>query len=343
MEGTKDLNRVVRTAWLVAAVVAVVSCPLVVSDLFAIRALTLVGIDVIVVAGLSLLFGYTGQVSLCHAAFFGMGAYASAYATSHGAPWPAGLLAGVAVACAGGFVLAVPSLRLKGHYLAMATLGFGEIMFVVFDNAEPWTGGSDGLQGIPPATLGSLRFETPQANFWLVWCVALLVLLLASNVVRRRPGRALRAIHGSEEAAQACGIDTTRVKIQVFVVSAGLAGLAGVLYAHYMGSISSSSFTLHRSIILMAMVALGGMGSLAGSVLAVFLLTMLPFADAFIPGLPRAAAQFIQDWEPDIYGLTLVVVMLFMPRGLSGLAKSAYERARRLVLQPRPAGEGDVG
>lgn len=331
-------DRLVRMAVITAGVLLVALVPLLVADRYLLRIFTLVGINVIVVTGLSLLFGYTGQVSLGHAAFVGLGAYGSAFLAMRGWPWPVALAFGIFVACVGGLLLALPSLRLKGHYLAMATLGFSEIMFVLFDNAEPLTGGSDGLQGIPPATLGTLAVTTPEGNFWLVWGFACLALVLAGNIAARRPGRALRAIHGSEAGAMACGVDTVAVKVQVFVLSAGLAGLAGALSAHYIGSISPSSFTLHRSIVFLTMVALGGFGSLAGSVAAAVFLTLLPFVDAIIPGLPRTAAQLLQDWEPDIYGATLILVMLFLPRGLSGVARSLA----RLVagLRARPVADG---
>jgi len=326
-------RRVLRLAAVLAGLIAVACVPAVVTDLYLLRIFTLVGINLIVVAGLSLLFGYTGQVSLGHAAFVGLGAYASAYVSMAGWPWPVALACGVALASLGGLLLAMPSLRLKGHYLAMATLGFGEIMFVFFDNAEGFTGGSDGLQGIPPASLGALKVTTPQANFWLVWGFACLVLILVANVVGLRPGRALRAIHGSEMGASACGIDVVASKIQVFVISAALAGLAGALGAHYIGSVSPSSFTLHRSIVFLTMVALGGSGSLAGSVGAAVLLTLLPFVDAILPGIPSGVAAILQDWEPDIYGLTLILVMLFMPRGISGVFAAT---ARRLGLGATP-------
>lgn len=323
----------------VAAVAVLAAVPLVVDDRYLLRIFTLVGLNLIVVVGLTLLFGYTGQVSLGHAAFVGLGAYGSAYVTLAGLPWVLGLAAGIALACAGGFLLALPSLRLKGHYLAMATLGFGEIMFVFFDNAEGFTGGSDGLQGIPPASLGPLSATSPQASFWLVWAFVVLVLVLAVNITRRRPGRALRAIHGSELGAKACGIDVVRTKVQVFVLSAGLAGLSGVLSASYIGSISPSSFTLGRSVLFLAMVALGGVGSLAGSAAAAVLLTLVPYADALIPGIGREGAKFLQDWEPDIYALVLIGVMLFMPKGLSGIASWVTGRLRR----GRGAGAGGDG
>lgn len=314
---------------LFAAAVLVVSVPLVVDDKYVLRILTFVGINLIMVAGLSLLFGYAGQISLGHAAFYGLGAYTSGFLAKAGVPWVLALIAGVLAAALGGLLLALPSLRLKGHYLAMATLGFGEIMLFLFTETESITGGSNGLRGIPAAGVGSFIADTPVARYMLVWAVVIVVLVLAGNVVRHRPGRALRAIHGSETGAQACGIDTVRIKIQVFVISAGLGGLAGVLYAQYVGFVSPSTFTLHYSLILVTMVALGGMGSLAGAVAGTVLLTLLPYADAIIPGLPRAAVEFLQDWESDIHGVVLILVMLFMPGGLAGWARSLLTRVSR--------------
>lgn len=317
---------------------ALLALPMVLGDLYLIRIFTLVGINLVMVTGLSLLFGYAGQISLGHAAFFGLGAYTSGFLTRLGMPWIVGLAAGVLVAAAGGLLLALPSLRLKGHYLAMATLGFGEIALFFFTEAEPLTGGTDGLREIPAAALGGFAFDTPMLKYALVWVTAVLVLLLAANIVRLRPGRALRAIHGSELGAQACGIDTVRIKTQVFVISAGLAGLAGVLYAHYIGFVSPSTFTLNLSLILVAMVALGGMGSLWGAVAGTVLLTLLPYADAIIPGLSRETVAFLQDWESDIHGLVLILVMLFMPGGLAGLGRQLAAKLRRTV----PATGGDA-
>jgi branched-chain amino acid transport system permease protein len=329
-----------KVAAAIGGIVLVACVPLVVRDAYLLRIFTLLGINLIVVAGLSLLFGYAGQVSLGHAAFVGMGAYGSAYLSQAGWPWPVAVLAGVGLASLGGLLLALPSLRLKGHYLAMATLGFGEIMFVFFDNAEAITGGSDGLQGIPPASLGALKVTTPEGNYWLVWAFVCLVFLLVSNIVNRRPGRALRAIHGSEMGAQACGIDTVAAKIEAFVISAGLAGLAGALSAHYIGSLSPASFTLHRSVVLLTMVALGGSGSLFGAGGAAVLLTLLPFADSIVPGVSRGVSEFLQDWEPDIYGLVLILVMLFLPHGLSGVARGIAARIRSLIAPAGARAEG---
>lgn len=327
MAGVKR-QTALRSVMIVAGVLLVLLVPLAVSDKYLLRILTYVGINLIMVTGLSLLFGYAGQISLGHAAFYGLGAYTSAYLAKAGAPWILALIGGVGCAALGGLLLALPSLRLKGHYLAMATLGFGEIMLFFFTETEAVTGGSNGLRGIPPAGIGPLVADTPAAKYLLVWGVACAVLVLAANIVRHRPGRALRAIHGSEMGAQACGIDTVRVKVQIFVLSAALGGLAGVLYAHYVGFVSPSTFTLHYSVVLVTMVALGGAGSLGGAIAGTVLLTLLPYVDAIVPGLPRGVVEWLQDWESDIHGIVLILVMLFMPRGLAGWVRSVVSRIR---------------
>jgi branched-chain amino acid transport system permease protein len=313
---------------------AIAALPLLVADRYTLKVFTLVGIQAVVVIGLALLFGYAGQISLGHAAFYGIGAYVSAWLVrSAGMPWFVGPLGAVAVATLAGLVLAIPTMRLKGHYLAMATLGFGEIMAVLFVEAKAFTGGPDGMSGIPFPSFGSYVMRGAAENYWLVWAVVGVVLLLSWNLVRSRPGRALRALHASEAAARACGIDVSRSKIAVFALSAGMAGLAGSLYAHFIGFISPSSFGLQASVLFVAMVVLGGMGSLGGAVLGTALLTMLQFPDVLLPGLPRQFSALVTDWQPDIYGLTLILVMLFLPAGLAGLGRS-------LMRWRKPEGEG---
>lgn len=310
----------------VAVAAAVLALPLFVHDRYLLKVLSYVGIDVVVVLGLALLFGFAGQISLGQAAFFGIGAYTSGVLVAvHGWPWVAGVAAAIAASAAAGALLALPVGRLRGHYLAMATLGFSEIALVAFTELKGLTGGTDGLSGIPYPALGPFAARTPGANYVLVWGVAAVAYVVAANVVALRPGRALRALHGSENGAQACGIDVGRTKVVAFSAAAGLAGLGGALYAHLVGFISPGSFTLELSILLVAMIALGGMGSLPGAVLGAVLLGMLPYLDAVVPGLPKSAVEVLQSWEADIYGLVLILVMLFMPRGIAG----ALRRLRR--------------
>jgi len=312
--------RALKFALVGLAAVAVLVLPLLVDDRFLLKVLTYVGLNVIVVTGLSLLFGYAGQVSLGHAAFVGIGAYACAVATkTYELPWLAGLLLAAVLSAAGGLVLALPSLRLKGHYLAMATLGFGELMTLAFTEAEPVTGGVDGFTGIPFPSIGSFEFREPAAIYWLVWGIAILALVLAANLVSLRPGRAMKALHGSELGAAACGVDIVGVKVRTFVISAALAGISGALYASAVGFVSPSLFTVSTSVTFLAMAVIGGAGSLAGAVIAAVLLTLLQYIDALIPGLSREAAAVLQEYQADVYGLAIVLVVMFAPGGLGSL------------------------
>lgn len=300
----------------------VLALPLLNPDRYLLKVLVYVGVNVIVIAGLALLFGHAGQISMGHAAFVGIGAYTSAYFVGQAnLPWLVGVAAGTALAAAGGLVLAIPALRLRGHYLAMATLGFNEIMYIVFREARGITGGSDGLGGIPYPEVAGLTIDTPLAVYLLVWGIAIVTVLLVTNILRSRPGRAMRALHATETGALACGIDTAGLKIRTFALSAGLAGLAGALYAHTVGFISPGTFGLEQSVIYVAIVVVGGAGSLAGPVLAAVALTLLPYADALIPGLGKDAIAFLQDWEADIYGIVMIAVVILAPAGIGGLLR----------------------
>ena len=322
-------NRLSRTIlpWAAAAMVA--AGPLLVTDRFLLKVFTFVGLNALVVVGMSLLFGYAGQVSLGHAGFVGLGAYTAAFLTAKlDVAWPLAFVAAGAVAAVGGLLLAMPSLRLKGHYLAMATLGFGELMTLAFVEATPITGGINGFTGVPFPSVGSFEFREPSQLYWLVWGCVGVALLLASNLTSLRPGRAMRAIHGSELGAMASGVDIVGVKVRVFVVSAALAGLSGALYAGVVGFISPSVFTVTASVTFLAMAVIGGSGSLAGPLAATAILTLIQYMDALVPGLPRQTAQTLQEYQADIYGLAIIIVVLFAPMGIAGLFR-----------RNRPAGE----
>ncbi|MCX8007108.1 MAG: branched-chain amino acid ABC transporter permease [Coriobacteriia bacterium] len=325
------MRRRLNEAIVFVAGVAMLAVPAVVTDRYVLKVLTFVGLNTIVVIGLALLFGYAGQVSLGHAAFFGIGAYTSArLVMSFGLPWVLSVVGAAVVAALAGWAVAVPGLRLRGHYLAMATLGFNEIMSVAFVEARPVTGGNDGLGGVPFPSFGSFELKTPSALFVLVWAVALLVWLAARNIVRSRPGRAMRALHCTEPGALASGVDVAAVKVRVFALSAGLAGLAGALFAHSVGFISPSSFGLDLSVLLVAAVVLGGRESLSGPIVAMAVLTLLQYLGALLPGLPRQAAEAIQDWVPDIVGATLIAVLIARARGGAPVrAKEALGRGAR--------------
>jgi branched-chain amino acid transport system permease protein len=273
----------------------------------------------LVVLGLNLLIGSTGQVSLGHAAFFGMGAYLSAIAsTTWGWPLPVALavaLVGVGIAS---LLLAVPTLRLEGHYLVMATLGFNIIVTILLNQLEPLTGGPSGFTGIPQIALGGRVIDTDREFYFFIWSVVLAGLLLALNLVDSRIGRALRAIHEKELTAQTLGIPTHRYKVATFVISALYAALAGFCYAHYVTFISPKTFDIFYSVQIVTMLVVGGMGSLWGGL----------FGTALLTALPEVLHRF-EDLHVLIYGMILMGVLVFSPQGLVPAAGAAAETLRR--------------
>jgi len=267
--------------------------------------LVFLGINGITAMGLSLLMGYAGQISLGHAAFYGIGAYASGVLTTKYSLHPLGaFFIGVFLSAFIAFLVGKPTLRLKGHYMAVATLGFGEILFIVFNELSPLTGGPSGLSGIPSLTFFGHPVEGAK-YLYLVWGLVILLLLFSLNLINSRVGRALRAVHGSELAANAMGVDASRYKVQVFVLSAIYASMAGSLYAHFVTFISPSSFGLMFSILLLMMVVVGGMSTIWGSLLGAAVLTLLPeYLRAF------------EDFDVLAYGIILLVVLFVMPQGI---------------------------
>lgn len=266
----------------------------------------IIGLHVILAVGLNLLMGYCGQISLGHAAFFGIGAYSSAILTVHYGwnPWLA-MLAGIAAVFVIANLIARPILRLRGHYLAMATLGFGIIVHIVMVQTDTWTGGPDGMGGIPPLSIFGWVVDTDLRWYIVVSTVALLVIWASLNLIASRPGRALRAVHGSEFAANMTGVDPARTKVNVFVFAALCGSLAGSLFAHQQAFVSPESFNFFFSIELVTMVVLGGMASTYGAVFGAGVLTVLP-----------EMLVVFEDFEVLIYGAILMGVMIFMPQGL---------------------------
>jgi branched-chain amino acid transport system permease protein len=280
-----------------------------------------VGINAIIVMGLSLLMGYAGQISLGHAAFFGIGAYCSGVLTVKlGFSIFTAFFCGIFLSTIMAMAIAIPTLKLKGHYLAVATLGFGEIIYVIFNELLEITGGPSGLSGIPPIHFFGCAFKGGWRYFYLVWTVAILLLIFSLNIIHSRVGRALRAVHGSEVAAQAMGVNVSQLKIQVFVLSAIYASVAGTLYAHFVTFISPSTFSLFVSILLLMMVVIGGGGSIWGALLGAGILTILP-----------ESLRAFRDFDILVYGIILMTILLFMPEGIfKGLTLSvAWMRKKR--------------
>ena len=286
--------------------------------------LTLIGISTIVTVGLCLLMGYTGQVSLGQAAFFGIGAYFSAILSTRYDvnPWLAMLIAAM-VTGAFAYVIGYPIFRLRGNYLAMATLGLGIIVWILFKELSQYTGGPDGLGGIPNLSIGGFAFDSNLKRYFLVWFFCVCVLLISQNIVRSRTGRALRAIHGSESAAESVGINIAQFKVKIFVLSAVFASLAGSLYAHHTHAISPSSFDFLGSVMILVMAVVGGLASIWGAI----------FGAATIQYLKSEILVQLGNNDVIVYGLLLMLVMIFMPKGLFVSLRDAYDGWRQRRAQ----------
>ncbi|VTU27604.1 leucine/isoleucine/valine transporter permease subunit [Variovorax sp. PBS-H4] len=275
-------------------------------------------LNLILIASLNMIMGWAGQVSLAHAAFYGLGAYVSGVLnTKYGiSPWLGSLAAILMVAVAAGFI-GLTTLRLRGPYLSMGTLGFSGILSVLFVELVPLTGGPNGLAGIAPYALFGWELDTPARFFWLAWAVSAVLMWLLLNLFASVPGRALRAIAGSEIGANTLGVDTFAYKVVAFSLSAAMAGLAGALYAHFNLFVSPETFGFAASVLLVVMVALGGAGRYWGPF----------FGAAIFTVVPELLRQF-QDVELLVFGICMICVLLYFPGGIAGLPGHLKRRAR---------------
>lgn len=262
-------------------------------------------INAVIVLGLNLLIGFAGQISLGHAGFIGIGAYASAILTSHFNWHPlAAMAAGAAAAGLLAALVARPIFKLKGHYLAMATLGLGFILAIAMKNEGAYTGGPDGMP-VVPMTVAGWEIAGEKAWYWVMALVLSISVWASLNLIDSPFGRALRALHGSEVASQVVGVDVVRYKVAIFVLSAVFASIMGSVTAHYVGFVTPNVADFFHSIELVTMVVIGGMASVYGSVVGAVLLT----------ALPQALATF-EGWETVAFGAILMLSMIFLPKGL---------------------------
>ena len=308
-----------RTGGLAALALFVLLLPLALRNSYYYDVAILAALNAIVCVGLNLLIGYAGQISLGHAGFFGLGAYASAILTArYGWPAAAAMPAAIVAVATLGYLVGRPILRLRGHYLAMATLGMGIIISIVIITEDRLTGGPDGMQVLPLAVAG-ITLAGERTWYWVVGAMLLVAVWLAQNLVESPHGRALRALHGSEIGAQVSGIDSARHKVRVFVISAVYAAFAGSLAAHYAGFITPGKVTFFHSIELVTMVVFGGMASTFGAVVGAAVLTALP-----------QALTLFREYEMPAFGAVMMLTMIFMPRGLvPTLAERFARRVRR--------------
>ena len=321
-----------RAVAILLGLAAAVAAPHLFTGLAAQHLLVMIAINVILVASLDLLVGGAGLISLGHAAFMGVGAYASALLVKAGSPFVVGLVAAVAAAAVAGLIVGVPALRLKGHYFSVVTFIVGIISTILMTNLVDLTRGPMGLPGIPFVTIDlfgfthtfrSIVFKT--GFYYLALGFAVLTLLLRWRVSRSRFGRSLAAIRGDENLAESVGIPTYRTKVAAFVLASSLAGLAGSLYAHYTAFISPDSFTFIHSFDLFVMNLVGGAGTFLGPIVGPAFLTLLGNG---LRGLSPALSHVI-------YGLLLIVVIVALPYGIVGGFKRLVARASGAGLRGR--------
>jgi branched-chain amino acid transport system permease protein len=292
---------------------------------YTIHILILVGIYIILAFGLSLVSGFAGQLSLGQAAFYAVGAYVSALlAVRLGLPFWIAALGATVVSSAMGVVLGLPTLRLSGIYLTVATVGFAEIVRLVLLNWTPVTMGPMGIREIPCPTIAGFSLNTPFRYYYLVLVAAIASFFVASRIVNSRVGRAFISVADKEVAAQAIGINPTYYKTLAFVLSAAFAGFAGSLYAHYIAYLHPDAFTQAESIMAVTIIAVGGVRSLSGIVVAG---TVLVAAMEYL----RAFSEF----RLIMYALLLIISLIFMPDGIGGIARqlaAASRKSRKLAV-----------
>jgi branched-chain amino acid transport system permease protein len=277
---------------------------------------TLVCINAVLAITLNFIMGYAGVFSIAHAIFFGIGAYTAAYlALNFGASLILVLPAAMAIAGLLSLVLALPALRVRGEYFVAASLGLQVLGVTVFAEWKSVTGGLGGMIGIPPAQVFGHAVTDPVEFFLLAASCLALVILVTTVLLRTSFGRNLKAIRDSESAAQAFGKNVAIIKTLAVVISSGLAAVAGVLYAYYLGFINVESFMLDTSVLLMAMVIIGGTGTLLGPIVGALLLMLLPSLFSYMSFLPQTEIGSIQQIA---YGLAMVLLMILRPGGIVG-------------------------
>ena len=305
---TRTLRRILANLPSIAIVAIMALIPLFISNNYYIQILIFIGIYIILALSLNLLNGYVGLLSIGHAAFYGIGAYASAKLVMEvGLPFPLAMLGSGMIAGAFGYLIAKPTLRLSGIYMTLATLGFNMIFFLVTLNWMSFTNGPLGIMDIPPPSIFGYVIESRIQYYYLIYFLVLLTIGSMQRLMTCRFGRALKGIRENELAAEAMGVHTTRYKIQAFVLAAFYAGIAGSYYAHFIKYISPESFYIYESFILLAMLAFGGQGNLIGPVVGAAILIIIP--EVF---------RFLQEYRMLVYGSVLVIMMLVRRQGLLG-------------------------
>ena len=315
----------IKAILIVVAAAAVLAAPYYITSVYYLHVVNLCGIYTLIAIGLNILGGYTGQTSMGQAGFFAIGTYVTALLMMNlDMSFFLAIVIGTIVTGLFGFIISIPAMKLNGPYLVLATVGFGEIVRLVLINWTPVTRGAAGLTGIPYPELFGLRIYREQQFFYLILAFVVLAVYVASRIAHSKIGRTMRAVRDDEIAAAAMGININRYKTAAFIIGAMLAGMAGGLMGAFSGVTSPDTFTFDESVSYLCMSVIGGNTTIIGGILGAFLLTFL-----------SEGLRFLQDARLIIYGLILVLTVIYMPNGLVGLAVMLRQkfRARRAAAR----------
>ncbi len=285
-----------------------------------------IGLSTMVVAGLSLLIGFAGQVSLGQGAFYGFGAYAAAIMAVHGWPPLLALVAAVVMTAAIAGLVGAVLVRLEGHALAFGTLALQLIFLSVLNQTPSFTGGAVGLTNIPSLTIGPISVSSYRSYAYLVWVVAAAVLVVSRNITKSRPGRGLRAMATSPSAASATGVNVVSYKLRDFALSAAFAGLGGAIYAFFLGYISPDAFPVMLSIGFLIMVVVGGLGTISGAYVGAAVITVISQVLTNLGTGPTLPPQLPNVLSEGVYAVLLIALLRFVPDGIVGLASRLTKR-----------------
>lgn len=290
---------------LLLSLLIIITFPILFNNSYILHILILLGVYVVLGVSLNVVAGVMGELDLGHAAFFGIGSYVSSLFVMNIFDnfWVGMLFAGL-ISLLFGLVLGIPSLRIRGDYLAIVTLGFNEIIRYVLLNSQEITHGPMGIKGIPSPSIFGYPLNTKQQMFYLIWVLVIITCIVMSRITNSRFGRTLVAIREDEIAATSLGINTGKYEIWAFAITAAFAGIAGSFFAHYMNFINPNNFTSNESILILCMITVGGRGSLAGSIIGVAILFLLP-----------ELLRPIASYRMLIYGILLVIMMIYKPKG----------------------------
>ena len=322
-EDIKLLNTIWSKFWTGVFILALLTLPYT-TDTYIVYLVNLSCIAVVAAIGLNILTGFTGQISLSHAAFLAIGAYTAALLANHlDMPFWITLPAGGLVSAATGMLVGIPCLRLKGLYLAMATMSFGVMVEYVLITWKDLTGGERGMY-MPEVNLFGLLLDTDESVYYFLICLAALMIIIAKNIIRTRVGRAFIALRDRDIAAEVIGVNLTGYKVMAFSLSSFYAGVAGGMYAYVMGHIHPEHFTLLASVEYMAMIIIGGLGSILGSILGAVFIVVVPefiklFAQALEAAIPFMQGRYDEEWNIAVFGLLIMLFLIFEPGGLNAI------------------------